>query len=380
MRANPRHIAYATLGATALTCAVFLLHPQAPTQAAVSGADAAAFVRKGNAFVIPDGSPLRQSLAVGEVARQTLQTPLSAPAVVEADPARLAKILPPLSGRIVALHVHLGDAVAVGQPLFTIDSADLAQARADLQRAAAQLRLTRRALERAEDLRRHDIAAAKDVEQAEADQAGAASDLERAQARLAQLGIAADGKDSPHVLVVKSPIAGRVVDLAATPGTYANDNTTALMTVADLSTVWFSASVQEKDLAAIAPGEAIGATLAAYPGETFRGTVKFVGDMLDGDTRTVKVRIAFDNPERRLKPGMFASVQFAGQTHPALVVPTGALVQDEEKTLLYVETSPWTFEPREIHAGARAGELTEVRDGVRAGDRVVTRNGVLFHD
>ncbi|GAA0704661.1 efflux RND transporter periplasmic adaptor subunit [Dokdonella soli] len=380
MRTSPRFIVYGAIGIAVLAIAVLALRPQARTNVAAAASDSPAFVHKGSALFVPQDSALRQSLDIGSVAEQSLQAPMSAPAVIEADPARLARILPPLSGRIVALQVRLGDAIQVGQPLFTIDSADLAQARSDLQHAEAQLRLTQHALDRANDLRAHEIAATKEVEQAEADHASAASDLERAKARLAQLGIAPNAKESPRVLTVKSPIAGRVVDLAATPGTYANDNTAALMTIADLSTVWFTASVQEKDLSAIKVGEAIAATLSAYPGETFKGTVKFIGDMLDSDTRTVKVRIAFDNPERRLKPGMFANVQFVGETHTALTLPTTALVQNEEKTLVYVETSPWTFEPREILAGPHIGGLTEVRQGVKSGERIVTRNGVLFHD
>jgi membrane fusion protein, heavy metal efflux system len=100
--------------------------------------------------------------------------------------------------------------------------------------------------------------------------------------------------------------------LNAVPGTFANDNTAALMTVSDVSTIWFTAGMQEKDLAFVNVGEEITATTQAYPGESFQGKVAFVSDQLDADTRTIKVRIAYPNADGRLRPGMFATVTLLG--------------------------------------------------------------------
>ena len=115
-------------------------------------------------------------------AKQQAQTPLSAPAVLEPDPSRVANVLPPVSGRIAALYVHLGDEVKAGQPLFALESADLAQDRADLQHARIGLEQTRKALARQQDLYDHHIAAQKDLEQAQADFDNAQSELDRASA------------------------------------------------------------------------------------------------------------------------------------------------------------------------------------------------------
>jgi len=148
-----------------------------------AGGDAAAeatHVREGELIVVPEKSALRQVLMIAPVQKQSAQTPLQAPAVLEADPARVANILPPLSGRISTLYVHLGDAVKAGQPLFTIDSADLAQARSDLRHARIALTQTKKTLERQQDLAEHHIAAQKDLEQAQADYDGAQSEYERA--------------------------------------------------------------------------------------------------------------------------------------------------------------------------------------------------------
>ncbi len=337
--------------------------------------------REGDLIVVPEKSELRRYLSLAAVQQQRIEAPLEAPAVLEADPAKVANILPPLAGRISALHVHLGDAVVAGQPLFTIDSADLAQARADLQHAETSLKLTRKALARQQDLYDHGaIAALKDLEQAQADYAGAQSDYERATAVFRTLGIPVDSKESPRQLTVRSPLAGRISMLNAVQGTYANDNTAALLTVSDVSTIWFTASVQEKDLADIEAGEDLDATVQSFAGETFKGKVLFVSDQLDPDTRTVKVRAAYGNKDGRLKPGMFAKVTFMGKPKDAIVVPTTALVQDETRTLIFVEKSPWKFERRTVFTGARIGESTEIIKGLAAGERIVTKQGVLLND
>lgn len=341
---------------------------------------AALHVRDGVYIVVPEKSELRNYLTVAEASHQVIQTPLEAPAVLEADPSKVANVLPPLSGRISELYVHLGDTVTAGQALFTLDSADLAQARSDLQRAQIILNQTKKALTREQDLADHHIAAAKDLEQAQADYDSAQSEYERASTVFRVLGIAVESTESPRQLTVRSPVSGRVSALSAVRGTFANDNTAPLMTVSDISTIWFTASVQEKDLSVVRAGEAVSATVQSFAGEIFTGTVQFVADQLDADTRTIRVRVAHDNKDGRLKPGMFAKVTFVGTPHDAVTVPTTALVQNDSQTIVFVEASSWKFEPRPVVTGARNGEMTEILTGLKAGERVVTKQGVLLND
>ena len=181
-------------------------------------------------------------------------------------------------------------------------------------------------------------------------------------------------------LTVRSPLAGRVSLLNAVPGTWANDNTAALLQVSDVSTIWFTASVQEKDLAQVQAGDTASAVVQAYPGESFAGVVRFVSDQLDADTRTIKVRIAYDNKDGRLKPGMFAQVLFAGRPHAALLVPLTALIQSGDQTVVYVEKQPWKFEARPVVTGPRDGDSIEILKGLDGGERIVARQGVLLND
>ncbi|MGJ7494095.1 efflux RND transporter periplasmic adaptor subunit [Variovorax sp. RT4R15] len=346
-------------------------------------APAAVLQHVGAQVLVPEASPLRQSLVVRAADAQAIEVPLSLPAVVEADPARLVKVSPPVTGRVVSLDKGLGDAVRAGEVLFRIDSADLAQARSDAQKAKSALALASQALERQRALGLSGIAAGREIEQARNDFEQAQSELARAGARLTQLGATQTEEKaggSGRLLAVRSPVAGRVIDLGAAQGAYWNDATAPLLTVADLSKVFVTASAGEGDLKALFTGQQVRVALDAMPGEALAGTVRYIGEVLDPDTRRVKVRMVFDNRDGRLKPGMFAKATFLSKAHQGLLVPLDAVVQGGLNSRVFVEASPWHFEPRVVQLGPRVGDRVEVVSGLKAGERVVVRDGVLLDD
>jgi membrane fusion protein, heavy metal efflux system len=332
--------------------------------------------RHNDKFVVPQSSPLRQRLTIQAVGAEDVQRHLVAPAQVEAEPTRMAKISPPLAGRVVKLFVHFGDTVKPGSPLFTLDSPDLVSAQSDGLKAKSALAQADRSLARQKDLRAHGIGADRDLEQAQTDRETAESELERTSLRLGLLKVGGGVIGGP--LTVTSPIAGRVIDLSTAPGQYQNDPAAVLMIIADLSTVWVTASVQEKDLRRVQQGDEAVAAFAAYPGENFMGHVLFVGDLLDPDTRTIKVRVAFTNPESRLKPGLFANVTFRSKAVPEIVVPTSAVVISGERSTVYVEVAPWTFERHTVELGDQLKDRIVVTKGLDAGSRIIATNAVLM--
>src|SRR5215470_5596874 len=204
-------------------------------------------IREGARISVPDGSPLRGKLTVGPVAQREIQRKLVLPAVVEADPARTVKVLPPVTGRVTDLKVQLGERVTQGQELAVIDSGDLAQAYSDIEKARSVLTLTKKALDRQLGLEKAGGAAIKDREQAQSDYDQAVAELERAGSRLRAMGVPADQKDQKEekeesrLLTLKAPAAGSVIDLQVARGAFLNDPTAAIMTIADLGTVWVTA-------------------------------------------------------------------------------------------------------------------------------------------
>jgi cobalt-zinc-cadmium efflux system membrane fusion protein len=337
-------------------------------------------IREGARISVPDGSPLRGKLTVGPVAQREIQRKLVLPAVVEADPARTVKVLPPVTGRVTDLKVQLGERVVQGQELAVIDSGDLAQAYADIEKARSVLTLTKKALDRQLGLEKAGGAAIKDREQAQSDYDQAVAELERAQSRLRAMGVPADQKEQSRLLTLKAPAAGSVIDLQVARGAFLNDATAAIMTIANLGTVWVTANVPEKDTALVTQGQEVDVVFSAYAGEVFAGKVLFISDVLDPDTRRTKIRIAFENPDMKLKPNMFADAIFLAPRQTMQVVPTRALVLKDETDRVFVEVAPWTFEARPVEVGFQQSDQAVVEHGLKAGERIVVKGGVLLND
>jgi membrane fusion protein, heavy metal efflux system len=345
-----------------------------------NNAAAPQLVHQGDKITIPESSPLRQRLTVMPVQAEIVSPELVLPGIVESDPARTAAILPPLAGRVVELKVGLGQRVARGQVLAVIDSPDLGQAYDDNDKAADSYQLTSKNLARQEEQFKIGAASAKDLDQARSDYTQAAAEHNRTQARLKMLGVPADAQTRERLLAVTAPVGGSITSLDVAPGNMINDPTQPIMTVADLSTVWVTALVPEKDIAALATGQAAEAKLDAYPDRTLRGKVQFVSDVIEPDSRRNKVRIAFPNGDYTLKPNMYATVTLQGAQQSRVMLPTSALLMNNDRTSVFVATAPWTFERRTVEPELEEGTTVAIRSGLKPGEQVVVKGGILLND
>jgi membrane fusion protein, heavy metal efflux system len=338
----------------------------------------ALLVREGDKIVVPENSPLRKRLTVTTAQAEEISAQLVLPGIVESDPARTAAVLTPLGGRVREINVALGDRVRQGQVLAVIDSADLAQAHDDNDKAADAFRLTQKNLARQEEQFKLGTASNRDLDQATSDHAQAEAEYTRTQARLKTLGVRAD--DERHLLAVAAPVAGSITALNVARGNMINDPTQPIMTVADLSTVWVTALVPEKDVAAVARDQDVQVALSAYPGRVLHGKVLFVSDVIESDSRRNKLRIAFPNPDISLKPNMFATVTLSGSTQSRVILPTSALLMNNDRTTVFVATAPWTFVRRTVETRLEEGPMVALDSGVRAGEEVVVKGGILLND
>ena len=328
---------------------------------------------------IPDKSPLRTELVIQPVEMRQAPHVMTFPANVEADPSRTANVLPPLAGKVMELKVGLGDHVARGQLLAVIDSGDLAQAYADTDKARDALDLAKKSLDRARGVKAAGGAAVKDLESAQSGYNQALAEFNRAQTRLAAVG-GTPGSQATRPMQVMAPTSGYVTALSVSPGTYANDPTTAIMTISNLDTVWITANVPEGDAGLVAKGQKVDATLAAYPDQVFHGTVSFVNPLLQSDTRRDLVRVSFVNPDGRLKPNMFANATFDIPQPAQVFVPESALLMNNDNISVFVEVSPWAFERRTVELSYDETDGTRVVKGLKEGDRVIVKGGVLLND
>jgi membrane fusion protein, heavy metal efflux system len=341
-------------------------------------------------IVLPLDSPMVKQIACAPA--RAVDQPADevvAPGKIEANPARVAKIVLPVAGRVDAVLVRQGDAVSAGQALVAIQSPDAdaaisayVSARASVAQAESALGKAQADFDRASDLFEHNAIAKKDVLAADSvlaqtkagvEQAGAVRD--QSARHLGVLGLRPGQVD--RRVVVRSPLAGKVLDIALVPGEYRNDITATVVTIADLATVWVTSQVPESYIRFVQLGEQIDINLLAYPGEVFAAHVARIADTVDPQTRTVRVQAQVDNSDGRLRPEMYGTIHHVESTARTVVVPVGAVVQDEDDSVVFVAAAPGRFEQRRVKPGKRAGDVVRITAGVAEGD-VIAVDGVML--
>jgi cobalt-zinc-cadmium efflux system membrane fusion protein len=341
--------------------------------------------------VMPADSPKLKEIHVAEVGTASVPSDeVTSPGKIETNPNLMSRVALPLAGRVSSVLVKLGDSVERGQTLLTLESPDAdageaayLQAQAAITQAKANLNKAQADYDRAADLFEHNAVAKKDVLTAENALAQAKSALDQAQAGLEQserklrmLGLK-PGTFGQKVTVT-APISGKILEMSVAAGEYRNDTNAPVMTIADLSSVWVSSDVPESEIRFIEPGERIDVELTAYPGVTFHGRVMRIADVVDPQTRTVKVRAEMDNRSGKLRPEMYGTIRHTDAMKTRPVVPAGAVLQGDGKTSVWVERSPGRFQPVEVKVGERAGGMLPVISGVTAGTRIVVDGAMLL--
>jgi Cu(I)/Ag(I) efflux system membrane fusion protein len=180
-----------------------------------------------------------------------------------------------------------------------------------------------------------------------------------------------------NVVTVSTPTGGVITTLGVRNGMTVMAGQT-LAEVNGLSRVWLNASVPEAMAGQIRPGESVTAALAAYPGETFSGRVTAILPQTDAATHTLTARIELPNAGGRLKPGMFASAQFAGVSQAALLVPSEAVIRTGARSLVMLAQPGGRYAPAEVRIGREGGGKTEVLAGLSEGEKVVASGQFLI--
>jgi membrane fusion protein, heavy metal efflux system len=339
--------------------------------------------------VFAQNSPKLQQLRVQAATVAKIPDEVRAPGAIQPDPTRYSRLGLPGPGRVSRLLVHPGEQVKQGQTLALIDSPDADTARAGYIQAEANVSVANANLSKAEsdatrvhDLFDHNAVAQKDVlaadnalAQAKAAVEQAQAALQQAKSRLAQLGISLSGE--LRTAMLRAPVAGKVLEINVVPGEYRTDTSAPIITVADLSRVFVVADFPESALSKLKIGFPLEMSVSAYPGETFSARVSRISDVIDPKTRTVKVYALINNKNERLRPDMFGDVRHVESVKSAVTVPQTAIIQDGERFLVYVETSPGKFQPRTVQPGTQNGKNIAIASGLQTGEQVVV-DGVML--
>jgi Cu(I)/Ag(I) efflux system membrane fusion protein len=172
-------------------------------------------------------------------------------------------------------------------------------------------------------------------------------------------------------LHIHAPAGGTILEVGARQGQYVTP-ATRLYLIADLSTVWVYADIYEYELPWVSEGDRVAMTLASVPGQTFEGTLDYIFPYAEAETRTTKVRLVFDNPDRELRPEMFADVTiFAAEKPNQVVVPAEAVVRSGDYNQVFVVNEAGNFEPRRVSLGVESQGSVAIASGLDAGAQVV---------
>jgi cobalt-zinc-cadmium efflux system membrane fusion protein len=337
----------------------------------------------GENISFPAGSPQLASLELAPVeSLAPASTQLSGRLTWNDDVT--VRVFTPFAGRVRNIMVDIGQSVATNAPLAEVESPDFGQAQADARKAESDLKLAERSLTRERELLAHGAAAQKDVEAAEDAQAQAEAEHSRTVSKIAAYGANADSLD--EVFILRSPLAGTVVDKSVSPGLEVRPDqmlanlpeiTAPLFIVSDPTRLWIQIDATEVDLPHLQPGNEFTFTSRAFPDETFTGRVDKVSEFIDPNTRTIKVRGSVDNSRRRLKAEMFVNVVLPGGTTHDLSVPAAAVFLKGEKHFVFVQTKPGEFTRQEVAIGSEQAGRVLILSGLQAGQQVVT-DGCIF--
>lgn len=350
---------------------------------------------------------------IAEAKQANVGETLQAPGEVQPIQTRLAEVTPPIPGIVRAIQKLPGDPVLAGGALATIESAELGSSRAELQAALAEKDVTQRNYDRWKELYEKGLRSQTELWAAEADYNKARLRVDAASARIRAVGLdpsssAKEQSGLSNRYELRSPLTGLVLQQQLTVGQNVEQKD-VLFTVADLSTVWVTAAVYEKDVPIVHKGTSALIEFQKQGGSTtsLQGQIDYISQQADQQTRTVPVRVTVINKREPrtsqgylLRPGLFTTVRFiTSHKAAAVTLPLDAVQELNGQTIAFVqvlagnaeiqETDPagngrhpgkpvYMFEPRVVTLGINDGKLTEIVKGLKAGERVVVRNAFLL--
>ena len=311
-------------------------------------------------------------------------------------------VFSPYSGRVTKVLANLGDEVKQGEPLLAVEASEFAQGENDLLAAVSALNTARSqfTLAQANEKRKHGLYDAKagslqDWLQSQTDLVTAESNLHAAETALGlvrnrlrilgksdtEIDALENAKKMDPVAFVVAPISGTVIDRQVGLGQYVQANAAnPVYSIGDLSTVWLIANVREVDAPQMRRGAPVEVHVLAVPGRVFKAKLTYVAPSVDPNTHRLPVRAEIQNPDRVLKPEMFASFSIStGGKSAAPAVPEGAIIYEGETARVWVAGDDGTLALRAIETGRVSNGKVEVVSGLTAGEKVVT-SGSLFID
>lgn len=327
----------------------------------------------------------RIALTVAPVTRGAALVPREFPATVQFNENEVAEVTTLIRGRVVKVYVDVGQDVKKDTLLAMLHSSDLGEAEGAYLKAVARLHEAELAHNRAKELYENKAVSLAELQRREAAMKTAQAEARAAQNRLELLGVPSQeimrldlDRTIKADVPLRAPFDGRVITRNITRGEVVETDQ-KLFTVAELSHMWVVGKVPEKDVQHIRKDQKVDVVLAAYPHAIFSGAITYIGDVLDPATRTMRLRVTVANPDRLLKPEMFAAVRVhSAPTPDALTLPLEAIQDGLAGKIVFVRRGASEFEVRKVTLGSEQGDVVVLLDGVSEGEPVVTKGAFVL--
>ncbi len=292
---------------------------------------------------------------------------------------KIAEITPPFAGRIVKSHIRLGQKVAAGSPLFELGSSEFYEATKAYFSAQSAYELAQRKYNRQKELAANGVASQRDLEQAQSEATISSQEFEQTKATLNIFNIDESSLQMGQPLKILSPISGEVVKSNITIGSYAKEDSEPLAVVADLSHVWVTALVREKYFGAIKHGDSVKVFTNINPNKVVSGTIYYIGEMLEEETRSIEVIIECNNSDKVLKLGMFCEVHFLSSPVKAIILPSTAIMKEQDNDYVLVEVSKGKYVRRKVESESVSVDKVLIIRGITEGENIVTEGGIYLN-
>ena len=306
------------------------------------------------------------NVATVEAKMGTLNKEINAVGIVQYDQSRQAKVTAWIAGRIDRLHVStVGAYVSKDRPVAEVYSPDLLASQQEyLLAVKSRDQLKGSPIPAISQNGDGLVASAKQRLMLFGVKESQIADLERA------------GK--PNIrLPIYTPLSGIVIEKMVQQGQYVNTGDT-LFNIADLSTVWVEVEVYENEFPNIHIGQQVEIRSQSFPGKPFSGRIAFIYPFLDPKTRTVRARVQMPNPGLKLKPDMFVNAIIKVPLGSSIVIPITAVMDTGKRQVVWVESSPGMFEPRDVQVGQKTDDKAQILSGLKPGDKVAVSGGYLI--
>lgn len=341
--------------------------------------ETANFSIEGDAIIVKEDSPILKQMVIQQTQLQDFSSEFQTVGTIRPVSGKFAEVAPPFAGQVTKSFVQLGQKVNAGSPVFELGSSEFYEAVKVYFAARSANELAQKNYNRKKGLSVDKLVSQRDLEEAQSEAEIAGQEFEQAKATLKIFNIDISSLQMGQPLRVVSPITGEVVKSNITIGAYAKEDSEPLAVIADLSRVWVAAQVKERYFGAIAKGDRAEVYTAAHPGKAIPGTIHYVGEMLDEDTRSLEVIVECDNAARELKLGMFCEVHFLGAPVMAIVLPSTAVMQERDSDYVLVETAKGRFVRRVVETESAGTDKVRIVSGLAEGENVVTQGGIFLN-